>query len=46
MAIPVKAEWPNASEKNAILLFTTIVPKTANIGEINIMAINAFFIKV
>lgn len=33
-----------ASEKNAILLFTIIVPKIANIGDIRITAISAFFI--
>ena len=45
-AIPVNAEWPNASEKNAILLFTIIVPNIANIGDTNKIAINAFFINV
>ena len=45
-AIPVKAECPNASEKNAILLLTIMVPNTAKMGVTKIMAINAFFIKV
>ena len=46
--LDVKAECPKASEKNAILLFTIIVPKIAKIGEIKIMAITiklTFFIK-
>ena len=43
-AIPVNAECPNASEKNAILLFTIIVPKIANTGVTKIIAISAFFI--
>lgn len=34
----------SASEKKAILLFTIIVPKIANIGDIKTTAINAFFI--
>ena len=46
IAIPVSAEWPNASEKNAIFLFTIIVPIIANIGADNNIAINAFFINV
>ena len=46
MAMPVNAECPSASEKNAILLFTIMVPNTAKIGVTKIMAINAFFIKV
>ena len=46
IAIPVKAECPNASEKNAILLFTIIVPNIAKIGVINSIANNAFFINV
>lgn len=33
----------SASEKKAILLFTIIVPKIANIGDIKITAIKAFF---
>ena len=45
IAIPVKAECPSASEKNAILLFTIIVPKIPNNGVIMSMASNAFFIK-
>ena len=46
IAIPQIAECPSASEKNAILLFTIIVPKIANIGDTNIIAIKAFFINV
>ena len=37
-AIPVNAECPRASEKNAILLFTIIVPRMANSGVIIIIA--------
>lgn len=44
MAIPVRAECPNASEKNAILLLTIMVPNMAKIGVTNTIAINAFFI--
>ena len=44
-AIPVNAEWPNASEKNAILLFTTIVPNIPNIGVTRSTPSKAFFIK-
>ena len=36
----------NASEKNAIFLFTIIVPIIANIGETNSIAKKAFFINV
>ncbi|CVI72390.1 hypothetical protein BN3660_02575 [Eubacteriaceae bacterium CHKCI004] len=43
-AIPVMAEWPRASEKNAILLFTIIVPSSPNRGVISSTAASAFFI--
>jgi hypothetical protein len=46
IAIPVKTEWPNASEKNASLLFTIIVPNIPNNGVITKTANNAFFIKL
>lgn len=45
IAIPVNAECPKASEKNASLLFTIIVPKIPNSGVMINIAINAFFIK-
>ena len=45
MAIPVKAECPNASEKNAILRVTIIVPIKPNKGAIIKIAANANFIK-
>ena len=45
IAIPVNAECPSASEKKAILLLTIIVPNIAKIGDINNIAISAFFIK-
>ena len=45
-AIPVKAEWPKASEKKAILLLITIVPRIPNKGVIMIIASSAFFIKL
>ena len=44
-AIPVNALCPNASEKNAILLFTAIVPRNAKSGETIIVHKSAFFIK-
>ena len=44
-AIPVRAECPNASEKNAILLLTIIVPRMPNSGVIIRTARNAFLIK-
>ncbi len=46
IAIPVNAQWPIASEKNDILLFTIIVPTSPNKGAIRIIAKKAFFIKV
>jgi hypothetical protein len=46
MAIPVKAEWPKASEKKAILLLTTMVPKRPNRGVTNKTANRAFCIKM
>lgn len=45
MAIPVNALCPRASEKNAILLFTAIVPSIPNNGVTSRTAIKAFFIK-
>ena len=42
---PVKALCPNASEKNAILLLTVMVPKSAKRGASNNTAKKAFFIK-
>ena len=44
-AIPVKAECPSASEKNAILLLTIIVPNIPNNGVMISTAINALTIK-
>ena len=44
-AIPVNAECPNAYEKNAILLLTTILPNSPNKSPVNKIAIKAFFIK-
>lgn len=46
IAIPVKVEWPIASEKKASLLLTTIVLKSPNVGATNKIAKNAFFIKL
>lgn len=46
IAIPVNTEWPNASEKNASLLFTIIVPNIPNNGVITKTANKAFFIKL
>lgn len=45
-AIPVKAECPRASEKNAIRLLTIIVPRIPNRGVMINMARRAFFINV
>ena len=45
-AMPQSAECPIASEKNAIFLFTIIVPISANIGADIRMASNAFFMNV
>jgi hypothetical protein len=45
IATPVRAECPRASEKNAILLLTIIVPRIPNNGVIISIASNAFFIK-
>jgi hypothetical protein len=45
MAIPVSAECPRASEKKAILLLTTIVPKIPNMGVMSRIAKRAFCIK-
>ena len=44
-AIPVKAECPSASEKNAILLLTIIVPRIPNNGVMIRTATNALTIK-
>ena len=41
-AIPVSAAWPIASEKNAILLVTTIVPIPPKIVPINKVHISEF----
>lgn len=46
MAMPVSALCPSASEKNAILLSTAIVPSMPNSGVSSTMAISAFFMKV
>ena len=46
MAMPVSALCPSASEKNAILLSTAIVPSMPNSGVSRTIAISAFFIKV
>ena len=43
--MPVKAEWPSASEKKAIFRLTIIVPIKPNKGAINKMANSAFLIK-
>ena len=45
IAIPVSAECPSESEKNAIFLLTIIVPKIPKSGVIINTAISAFFIK-
>ena len=45
MAIPVKVEWPMASEKKASLLLTTMVLNSPKVGATNIMANKAFFMK-
>ena len=45
MAIPVKVEWPMASEKKASLLLTTMVLKSPKVGATNKIAKRAFFIK-
>ena len=44
-AIPVSAEWPNASEKKAIFRLTIIVPMIPNKGVITKTARKADFIK-
>ena len=44
IAIPVKVECPIASEKKAILLLTTIVLSSPNVGATNKIAKKAFFI--
>ena len=41
MAMPVKAEWPSASEKNDIRLVTTMVESRPNSGEITSTASRA-----
>jgi hypothetical protein len=46
IATPVMAECPKASEKNAILLFTIIVPRIPNKGVTIRIARRAFFIKL
>ena len=46
MAMPVSALWPSASEKNAILLSTAIVPSKPNSGVMSSMASSAFFMNV
>ena len=45
MAMPVKAEWPRASEKKDIRLCTTMVDRMPNRGEMTSTASRAFFIK-
>ena len=45
IAIPVSAECPSASEKNAILRFTTMVPSMANRGVMTSTAMMLSFIK-
>ena len=44
-AIPVRAEWPMASEKKDILLDTTKLPKVPKRGAATSTANRAFFIK-
>ena len=46
MAMPVSALWPSASEKNAILLSTAIVPSMPNSGVMSRIASSAFFMNV
>ena len=41
MAMPVKAEWPRASEKKDIRLVTTMVESRPNRGEITSTASRA-----
>ena len=43
-AMPVMAECPSASEKNAILLLTIMVHSRPKSGVMSRMAISAFFI--
>ena len=45
MAMPVKAEWPRASEKKDIRLWTTIVDRIPNRGVMTSTASRACFIK-
>ena len=45
IAMPVRAEWPRASEKKASLWSTTMVPIIPNNGVIRRIARKAFFIK-
>ena len=45
MAMPVKAEWPRASEKKDIRLCTTMVESRPNRGEMTSTASRACFIK-
>jgi hypothetical protein len=45
MAMPVKAEWPSASEKKDMRLSTTMVDSRPNRGEMTSTASRAFFIK-
>ena len=45
IAIPVKAEWPRASEKKDMRLCTTIVERIPKSGEMTSTASRAFFIK-
>ena len=45
MAMPVKAEWPRASEKKDIRLWTTMVDRMPNRGEMTSTASRAFFMK-
>ena len=45
MAMPVKAEWPRASEKKDMWLCTTMVDKIPNSGEMISTASSAFFMK-
>ena len=45
MAMPVKAEWPKASEKKAMRLSTTMVDSRPNRGVTTNTASRAFFIK-
>lgn len=43
--MPVKAEWPRASEKKDIRLWTTMVDRMPNRGEMTSTASRAFFMK-